>query len=91
MAVPQLFSRLMEKAQGIWFNETNRRALEPIIPEKVWELIGRGDFFAMSVLVNGKPVGLFYADRKHGKSELDEESYQEFKRLCLRAANGLAH
>lgn len=91
MAVPQLFSRLMEKAQGIWFNETNRHALEPIIPEKVWELIGRGDFFAMSVLVNGKPVGLFYADRKHGKSELDEQSYQEFKRLCLRAANGLAH
>jgi HD-like signal output (HDOD) protein len=91
MAVPQLFSRLMEKAQGVWFNETNRRVLEPIIPGKVWELIGRGEFFAMSVLVNGKPIGLFYADRNHGKCQLDEESYQEFKRLCLRAAKGLAH
>lgn len=90
MAVPQLFSRLMEKAQGVWFNEANRRALEPIIPERVWGLIGRGEFFAMSVFVSGKPAGLFYADRKPGKSKLDDPSYQDFKRLCLHVGKGLA-
>lgn len=91
MTAPQLFSRLMEKMQGVWFNESNRRVFEPMIPEQVWELIGRGEFFAMSVFVNGKPVGMFYADRKHGNCDLNEQSYQEFKQLCLGAAKGLAH
>lgn len=91
MTVPQLFCRLMEKVQGVWFNASNRQVLEPMIPEQVWEQIGYGEFFAMSVFVNSKPVGLFYADRKRGKCELNGQSYQEFKQLCLSAAKGLAH
>jgi hypothetical protein len=91
MTAPQLFNRLMEKMQGVWLNEKNRQALDPMIPEKVWELIGHGEFFAMSVFVNGKPVGLFYADRKRGACELNEQGYLEFKQLCLVAAKGLAH
>lgn len=88
---PELFGRLMGKAQGVWFNEGNRKTLEPLITEATWQMIGHGEFFAMSVLVHGQPVGLFYADRKHGSCALDEHSYQEFKKLCLRAAEGLAH
>jgi len=88
---PELFGRLMGKAQGVWFNEGNRKTLEPLITETTWQMIGHGEFFAMSVLVHGKPVGLFYADRKHGSCTLDEHSYQEFKKLCLRASEGLAH
>ncbi len=88
---PELFGRLMGKTQGVWFNEANRKTLEPLITETTWQMIGHGEFFAMSVLVHGQPVGLFYADRKHGNCALDEHSYQEFKKLCLRAAEGLAH
>lgn len=91
MTAPQLFGRLMEKMQGVWLNERNRQTLDPMIPVKVWELIGQGEFLAMSVFVNGKPVGLFYADRKRGTCELNEQAYLEFKQLCLVAANGLAH
>jgi len=90
-ASPELFGRLMSKSQGVWFNEGNRKTLEPLITEETWQMIGHGEFFAMSVMVHGKPVGLFYADRKHGSCALDEHSYQEFKKLCLRAAEGLAH
>lgn len=88
---PELFGRLMGKAQGVWFNEGNRKTLEPLITETTWQMIGHGEFFAMSVMVHGRPVGLFYADRKHGSCALDEHAYQEFKKLCLRAAEGLAH
>lgn len=91
MSSRHLFGRLMEKVQSVWFSERNRQALEPLITDEIWRLIGRGEFFAMSVFVHDKPVGLFYADRKHGDCQLDEHSYQEFKRLCLRAAEGLAH
>jgi hypothetical protein len=88
---PELFGRLMGKEQGVWFNESNRKSLGPLITEATWQMIGHGEFFAMSVMVHGNPVGLFYADRKHGSCTLDEHSYQEFKKLCLRATEGLAH
>jgi hypothetical protein len=45
----------------------------------------------MSIFVRDKAVGFFYADRGHGSCALDERSYQEFKQLCLRAAQGLGH
>lgn len=86
-----LFGRLMGKVQSVWFNEGNRKALEPLISQEIWQLIGNGDFFAMSLFMHDRPVGLFYADRKHGNCALDEHSYQEFKKLCLLAAKGLAH
>lgn len=86
-----LFGRLMMKVQSVWFNERNRQTLEPLITDEIWQLIGRGEFFAMSVFVHDKPVGLFYADRGRGNCELDEHSYQEFKKLSLRAAEGLVH
>ena len=61
------------------------------MPFGIRQLLGHGEFFAMSVFLNGKPIGLFYADSKHDGAALDEQSYLEFKQLCLRAAQGLAH
>lgn len=86
-----LFARLMEKIQGVWYRDSNRATLDPLIPDELRQQIGEGEFFAMSVFVQNKPIGLFYADRKHGSCSLDEHSYDEFKQLCLRAAEGLAH
>ncbi|MBU1689780.1 MAG: HDOD domain-containing protein [Gammaproteobacteria bacterium] len=91
MTTRHLFSRLMEKAQGIWLSASNRKTLEPMIPFGIRPLLGHGEFFAMSVFLHGKPVGLFYADSKHDGGALDEARYLEFKQLCLRAAQGLAH
>lgn len=91
MSGKHLFARLMEKVQGVWYRDSNRATLDPLIPDGLRQQIGEGEFFAMSVFVQSKPVGLLYADRKHGSCGLDEHSYDEFKQLCLRAAEGLAH
>ncbi|MBZ0105071.1 MAG: HDOD domain-containing protein [Sulfuricella denitrificans] len=88
---PNLFVRLLEKMQGVWFGPANAKNLGPMIPPEVRKIIGEGEFFAMSIFVHGKPVGLFYADRKRGDCRLDEHTYIEFKKLCVRAADGLAH
>ena len=48
-----------------------------------------GDFFAMSLHVNGKPYGFIYSDRGHGECGLDPLTYTDFKMLCLQAARGL--
>ena len=86
-----LFARLMDKMQGVWFRAANREQLEPLLPPSIRGMIGEGEFYAMSVHVHDKPVGLFYGDRRHGACELDTHSYEEFKSLCLKAAQGLAH
>ena len=86
-----LFVRLLEKMQGVWFSPANAKTLAPMIPPEVLETIGEGEFFAMSIFVHGKPVGLFYADRQPSECSLDEHSYIEFKKLCVRAADGLGH
>jgi hypothetical protein len=88
---PNLFGRLMEKTQSIWLNDGNSTSVGTLIPSEAWQVIGDGEFFAMSVFVHGKPVGLFYADRGRTGCQLDEASYQAFKGLCIRAAEGLAH
>jgi len=90
MKTPHLFTRLLSKVQSVWVNPSNQDAFATLIPERISNMIGgRAGFFAMSIFVRDKPVGLFYADRRHAGCELDEHSYQEFKRLCLRAAQGL--
>lgn len=86
-----LFARLMGKTQALWFKESNREKLEPLILPGIRDMIGAGEFYVMSVHVHGKPVGLFYGDRKHGTCELDPHSYEEFKALSLKAAEGLGH
>lgn len=89
---PHLFARLLSKVQSVWVNTANQASFALLIPEHLSEMIGgREGFFAMSLFVRDKPVGLFYADRRHAGCELDELSYQNFKRLCLRAAQGLEH
>lgn len=89
---PHLFSRLLSKMQSVWVNASNKATFASLLPDDICHMIGgSGDFFAMSVFVHDKPVGLVYGDRRHGSCQLDEHSYQEFKRLTLRAAQGLAH
>lgn len=89
---PHLFSRLLEKTQSVWVNASNQANFEALMPDELCQMIGGNEgFFAMSIFIHDKPVGLIYADRRHGSCELDEHSYVEFKRLCLRAAQGLAH
>jgi len=84
-----LFSQLMGKMQGVWVNEGNREKLWPMVSPALQKVIGAGDFYAMSLHADNKPIGLIYADRGHGHCGLDPLSYTDFKLLCMQAARGL--
>lgn len=79
---PHLFNRLLEREQAVWVNDGNHARLWPLVPEPVRRLIHTDTFFSASVVVEGKPIGLFYADRHLPDSRLDENAYQRFKRIC---------
>ncbi len=91
LAEAHLFTRLMSKMQGIWLQQANWDKFAPLMTADLFRQVGEGEFFAMSVFVHGKPLGFFYADRRHDGCELDEHTYAGFKQLCLKTAEGLAH
>lgn len=86
---PHLFQRMLEKPQSVWVNDDNRERLWPLVPAVIRELIRTDSFFAVSVVVEGKPIGLFYADRHFDDCHLDPVAYERFKRLCLLAGRAL--
>ncbi len=91
LAESHLFTRLMGKMQGIWLQQSNWDKFAPLMTQELFRQVGEGEFFAMSVFVHDKPLGFFYADRRHNGCELDDHSYTGFKQLCLKTAEGLAH
>ena len=84
-----LFCQLMRKMQGVWVNDENREKLWPMVSPALQKIVGKGDFYAMSLHANNRVVGLIYADRGHGECGLDNNTYTDFKMLCLQAARGL--
>ncbi len=88
---PHLFTRLMEKQVSLWINDDNRKKFWPLMPDEVKALIKTNSFFAMSIHVRGKPVGLFYADRRSLDCKLGEQAYKQFRQICQFAAKGLAN
>jgi hypothetical protein len=81
LGLPHMFTRLMLKPQSIWLNSTNKAQFEALLPRGLRQAAGTGDFFAMSLFVDDKPIGLFYADNING--DLTEAQYNSFKQVCL--------
>lgn len=89
LRTPHLFSKLMEKQQAFWLNDDTRAKVQPLIGSDISQLTDGQPFFAMSVAVHGKMIGLFYADGD--RHPLDAGHYDKFKKLCTQAATGMAH
>ncbi len=88
---PHLFTRLLERTQAVWIRESLAQSpLAALLTPDLGAIITSGPFFAMSIFLHGKPIGIIYADQ-NGGAELDEARYALFKQLCGRAAEGLVH
>jgi len=85
-----LFAQLLSKPQSVWLHDANRDNLRPFINADMTRLIGHGDFFAMSIFLKDKPLGLLYADAREGaRANLDEASYRAFKQVGACLSDGL--
>jgi hypothetical protein len=80
---PHAISRVVSEGGGIWYNAAVRNESPPAMPEDLGRVIGDNEFFAMAIPVNGKPIGLIYADGGQNRPALDAGRYAEFQRLCL--------
>ena len=85
-----LFAQLLLKQQGIWLNPKNAANLQAYLSTELLRVIGRGEFFAHSIFVGSKPLGLFYGDcRDATGGKLDEARYQKFKEIVAQVGRAL--
>jgi len=80
-----LFGRLMQKSQAIVINNKTRPTFWELIPDNFRSLIVTDSFVAMSIFINDKEIGIFYADRHTKDCQIDDNSYRLFKSLCSTA------
>jgi hypothetical protein len=79
-----LFSMLMNKPQAVWVSGETRQRYAPVMTPDIETITSGRDFFAMSLSVQNKVVGLFYADRD--KAGLDAAGYEQFKQISQLSA-----
>lgn len=89
LTAPHLITKLMLKQQSVWLNQSNRAQFEALLPKSLRQSVGEGEFFAMSLFVEDKPVGLFYADNRGGPG-LTEAQYAAFKQVCMLSGQSLS-
>ncbi len=82
-----LFTRLLQKQQGVWFNPQNAAGLQPYLSAELQRVIGRGEFFAHAVFLGPKPFGLFYGDCRG--NPLNEARYQKFKEIVAQVTRAM--
>lgn len=90
MDAPHLLSRLLARQQAFWLNAATRQQIAAMLDPAMTELLAE-EYFIMSVAVHGRIIGLFYADRGNTRAALNADAYADFKTLCTRAAEAMAH
>lgn len=61
------------------------------VPASVQAVVGETPFLLGPILVNQRPIGLFYADRAPSRRPLDEEDFEGFKHFVQQANLAITH
>ena len=80
---------LLNKPQAFWMNADNLVKYTHLVPKQLANDLGTRHFFAMPILVKGKPIGLMYADGGMEEKGLSKFGFHQFKSLCQRVNNAL--
>ncbi|MES9869736.1 MAG: HDOD domain-containing protein [Sedimenticola sp.] len=88
LAEKSLFSILMAKPKGFWFNRENSAKYGALVPESLHETLNMEGFFAASVFLGKEPLGLLYADCSDADT-LTEDDFSRFKKLAVKLSKEL--
>ncbi len=80
-----IFDVALSKQASLWIQHDNKNPLAELVNDAIRKILGDTPFFVMAIAVKGKPIGLFYADRRPSKRQLDEESFSSFQLFCKQA------
>jgi HD-like signal output (HDOD) protein len=81
-----LFERLITTPQSVWFNGENATTYRDHLPYELLEAGLGGEFFAMSLVVAHRAIGVLFGDG----ARLSERGYRQFRQLCQETAEALS-
>ncbi|HSJ49388.1 MAG TPA: hypothetical protein VLA26_11110, partial [Gammaproteobacteria bacterium] len=80
-----IFSQVLDSRAALWVRSPVEPKLKRLLTPAVQAITEDAPFFAMPIEIQGKVIGLFYADRNPSGRSLDEESYNSFRHFGLQA------
>ncbi|MEJ2611772.1 MAG: HDOD domain-containing protein [Candidatus Thiodiazotropha sp.] len=87
---PSLFKALLKKSQSIFLNKKNVEKYLPMIPPSAQEQINTSGFVSMSIFINDKAIGLFYADNGLSGPGVTHQQYENFKVICQKVTQEIS-
>jgi hypothetical protein len=77
---------LFETETSMWLNPSSWQQYSKSVANKISDMVGTRNFFISPVVVNTRPIGLFYADRFPSKRSLDKISFDSFDHFAHQAS-----
>ena len=86
-----LFFDLLEQGEEVWFDPQHNAQLRQSVGGAITRAVGTQAFFVAPIIVSGKRIGVFYADRAPSQRELDQDAFESFQLMVSQANMGLSH
>lgn len=83
-----IFRMTLEEKRSFWVGGPSR-GISDIVTDDIVSTLGGNSFFLIPILVGGKAIGLFYADRIPSKRDLDQKSFQNMEFFALQTSLSL--
>ncbi len=85
-----IMDHVIEMRRPLWVKQPASRELADLVTPEIKRLADSAEFFVMPLEIQGKVIGLLYADRHPSRRPLDENSYSGFRLFGQQANLGLS-
>jgi HD-like signal output (HDOD) protein len=85
-----IFFQILEEEKEVWADTRLHPQLTPLLSSTIATVTGPAPFFTAPIVVNGKSIGLIFADRALSGRALDQESFESFQHFVKQANMGLS-
>lgn len=86
---PNVFFNAIDKGCSALIDCEQQKELRSLVNHSITSVIGNRPFMLSSVAINGRGIGLLFADRALSERDIDEEAVESFKHFAKQANMGL--
>jgi hypothetical protein len=76
---------LFGNGAGLWVKNVIKSDFSQLVIAQIRKILGTKSFFLTPIIVGGKPIGLFYADRHSSRRALDTAAFEAFDHMGQQA------
>ncbi len=86
-----VLNSLVTKSQALWVEPESYKKYEAALPNRFKAAFLHESFYLMPYQVDGKPMGMIYADRSQAVNKLDKVTYIKFKSAVMLTSKALTY